>query len=454
MPEPPPQPPSPDLHDNHFGPIRRPLLKRRLLLAVLLALLIAGIFFGIHLYHRLMAYESTDDAFLEGHVIPISPRVAGHVARVAVDDNQAVREGDLLVQIDPADFRTRLDQGTAALAAARSQEKQAKIAVELTSVTSTAGVSQATFGVQQGGSTVSATLAQLAGAAGQVLQAEAALNVAQAGLRQAEADVEEQRAVVTRSQKDQVRVDELANEGVVSQQARDLADTTAMQESAKLVSQQKKVDAAQAQLKQADAMLKSAQEARHAAQAQVGAAQAAQGQASGKLAEANVTPQRVEASQSALEGAAADVRRLEAAMHQAELDLSYTAIKAPVAGHVTRKSVEPGAYVQVGQPLLALVPHEIWVVANFKETQLTTMRPGQPVEIKVDTYPGRTFKGKVDSIQRGTGARFSLFPPENATGNYIKVVQRVPVKIVFVEDLAHAPLLAPGMSVTPRVKVR
>ena len=451
MPEP---SPNPAPAHEHVVTVRKPLLKRRWLMPLLLSALIGGIVYGIYLVHEMSFYESTDDAFLEGHVIPISPRVAGHVARVAVNDNQRVRAGELLVAIDPADFQTRRDQAAAALAATASQVKQARIAVELTSVTSTAGVSQATFGVQQGSSGVTTALAQLAASASTVQQAAAALSAAQAGLQQAEADVAEQRAVVTRTNADRARVDQLFKEGVVSAQQRDLYDTTAQQESAKLTSLQKKIDAAAAVVKQAGATLGTAQEAQHAAQAQVSAAQAVQGQAGGKLQEVNVTPQRVESSQSALEAAQADVRRLEAMKRQAELDLSYTMITAPEAGHVTRKAVEPGMYVQVGQPLLSLVPGEIWVVANFKETQLTTMRPGQPVELRIDAYPGRTFQGKVDSIQRGTGARFSLFPPENATGNYIKVVQRVPVKIVIDEPLENAPLLTPGMSVTPKVRIK
>ncbi|WP_428936846.1 HlyD family secretion protein [Fontivita pretiosa] len=158
--------------------------------------------------------------------------------------------------------------------------------------------------------------------------------------------------------------------------------------------------------------------------------------------------------QSRLRTARAELAVARAALAQAELELSYTKILAPQAGRVTRKGVEPGAYVQPGQALMAIVPDQVWVVANFKETQLTHMRPGQPADIRVDAYPGRRFRGHVDSIQAGTGARFSLLPPENATGNYVKVVQRVPVKIVFDDPPPRQIVLAPGMSVVPRVKVR
>jgi membrane fusion protein (multidrug efflux system) len=158
--------------------------------------------------------------------------------------------------------------------------------------------------------------------------------------------------------------------------------------------------------------------------------------------------------ESQVKTAEAQVAVAQTMLHQAELDLSYTSIRAPVDGRVTRKSVEPGAYVSVGQPLLAVVPDDVWVVANFKETQLKQMRPGQAVEVSIDAYPDRKFDAHIDSIQSGTGSRFSLLPPENATGNYVKVVQRVPVKIVFDQPLPSDLAIAPGMSVEPEVKVK
>jgi membrane fusion protein (multidrug efflux system) len=177
-------------------------------------------------------------------------------------------------------------------------------------------------------------------------------------------------------------------------------------------------------------------------------------QAQGVLKAAQTGRQQVTAAESQARTARAAVDQARAEVDAQELALSYTSIRAPIAGRVTRKSVQPGQYVQVGQSLLAVVPQDVWVVANFKETQLTRMRAGQEVEVEVDAYPGREFRGRVDSIQAGTGARFSLLPPENATGNYVKVVQRVPVKIVFEGDSDAQRLLAPGMSVVPRVRVR
>jgi membrane fusion protein (multidrug efflux system) len=197
----------------------------------------------------------------------------------------------------------------------------------------------------------------------------------------------------------------------------------------------------------------SAENARRA-QAQIAAAQAQVQEAQGRFAQANTAPQQVAVSEAQAQTASASIEQLQAAVAQAELELSYTKIYSPDTGRVTHKSVEEGALVQSGQPLMAIVPGEVWVTANFKENQIGLMQPGQPVDITVDAYPDKTFKGHVDSIQAGTGARFSLLPAENATGNYVKVVQRVPVKIVFDEPPDPRHMLAPGMSVEPEVKVR
>ncbi len=250
---------------------------------------------------------STDDAFVEGHVIPVSAKIAGHVERVLIDDNQVVKAGDVLAEIDPRDFQTRLDSARGKVASDR---------------------------------------------------AEAA---------KTEADLKRAAALFARDE---------------------------------------------------------------------------------------ASKQDLDHAQAAADAAKADVSQSDAALRQAELDLSYTKILAPESGRVTRKAVEPGAYVSVGQSILALVPEESWVVANFKETQLTRMRVGQAAEIRVDAYPDRKLRGRVDSIQDGTGARFSLLPAENATGNFVKVVQRVPVKIVLEDKPSGGRALATGMSVEATVDLR
>jgi membrane fusion protein (multidrug efflux system) len=257
--------------------------------------------------HQSLCYVSTDDAFIEGHVVPISPKVSAHVTKVLVDDNQEVKAGDLLIELDPNDYTVKDQMEKARLQAAEAEAETAHTDVE--------------------------------------------------------------------------RYKKLNDEDEVSKQQLDMA------------------------------MLRT------------------------QIADAKVASAK-------------------AHVEQADLNLSYTKIYAPIDGHVTKKSVEIGQLVQAGQPLFAIVSKEKWVIANFKETQLTHMRPGQQVRIRIDTYPHKSFKGCVDSLQRGTGARFSLFPPENATGNYVKVVQRVPVKIVFEEAPNKKYPLALGMSAVPKVKVR
>ncbi len=322
-------------------------------------LLVAGI---VYYQIDIAPYESTDDAFIDGYVTVISPRVPGQVTRLQVTDNQEVKEGDVLVEIDPRDYAASLAQAQADLAVARSQADQAQAQV-----------------------TVSET---------KVAQAQAALTAAEAEAQRAEDDLKRYQSVEVRA---------------VSKSAFDLA---------------------QAQARTAAANVAAAQSQTNAAGAEVAL------------------------SQTGVEAAAAAVEQAKAKLQQAELNLSYTKIVAPMDARVTARTVQPGNYVQPGQALLALVPKNVWVTANFKETQLTHMQPGQPVALRVDAYPAQKFKGRVDSLQAGTGARFSLLPPENAVGNYVKVVQRVPVKIIFDELLPTNVDIAPGMSVVPEVRVK
>lgn len=338
----------------------RPRRRRwgRVALIVVPLLIVGGV---LYYWFALRPYESTDDAFIDGNVIPIAPQVPGQVVRLAVDDNQKVKAGDLLVEIDPREYESRLAQAQASLLAAQTRLAQAK--------------------------------AQVA--------------ADQAKLEQARADVSAAETEATRAQRDLKRYESVENQAVSRSQ----------------------YDLAVAQARSNTAALEAARSRSKAAEAQVGL------------------------SQSAIQTADAIIKSNEAAAYQAQLDLSYTRVAAPCDGYITHRTVESGAYVQTGQALLALVPLSVWVVANFKETQLTHMRPGQSVTIHVDAYPKHTFHGHVDSIQRGSGARFSLLPPENATGNYVKVVQRVPVKILFDDPPEPALPLGPGMSVEPKVRV-
>ncbi|HZP47809.1 MAG TPA: HlyD family secretion protein [Vicinamibacterales bacterium] len=371
--------------------------------------------------------ESTDDAQIDSHVTQVSARVGGTITQVAVDDNQLVEAGALLVQLDPRDYQIALDRAKAELADAEAAAQAAASNVPVMSTTATSGVTTARGGVTQATSGVSGAEQEVAGA-------QARLNTAQARLREAEANA-------TKSAKDVERLRGLLAKDEVSQQQFDAAVATAD-------AQRATVDSARAQVTEAQAGIAGAQ-------SKLAQARAAEQQAHAELQTAQTAPQRIAMSKAQASAAAARAQTARAAVEQAEMNLQYTTVKAPIRGIVSKKGINVGQVVQAGQPLLAIVDVEnVWVTANYKETQLTDMRPGQRATVEVDAFGGREFKGKVDSIAGATGARFSLLPPENATGNYVKVVQRVPVKIVLDagQDTEH--LLRPGMSVTPTVYTR
>jgi membrane fusion protein (multidrug efflux system) len=433
---------------------KRPLYKRPLFLLVAGLVLVAASVFGVRYWLYASAHESTDDAFIDGHIIQMSPKVSGYVARVYVTDNQEVKEGDLLVEIDPRDFEARLSEAQAALAAGEARLKEAQTNIELTRATSRAGIQQASSSVQQASSGVEAARAETAAQRSRISETASGVAAAQANAAQALAQVAAAEAEAVRASADVERYRELYAKDEVSRQQLDQAVATARTATANLEAARKKAAAAEAQVAQARATQTTAEETARRARTQITTAQAQVGEALGRLSQANTAPQQVTVSQAQAQTQGATIEQLRAQVEQARLELSYTKIYAPESGRVTRKSVEEGSLVQPGQALMAIVPGDVWVTANFKETQLDRMRPGQAVEIKVDAYPEQTLRGHVDSIQAGTGAAFSLIPPENATGNYVKVVQRVPVKIVFDGPPDTKRLLAPGMSVTPEVRVK
>jgi membrane fusion protein (multidrug efflux system) len=454
----------PVLIDEHGEPLqpspadaetrKRPLYRRPAFLIAAVILLLIGIAIGVNYWLYARSHETTDDAFIDAHVTPVSPKISGYVAKVHIKANQQVKKGDLLVEIDPRDYQARLDQAQAALAAGEARLKEARTGVELTRANSRANVQQASGTVQQARAGVEASRAQAAAERTRVTQAGAAINSAQANLRQAQAQVDAAQAELVRAQADVARYQELYNKDEVSRQRLDQAIATARTAEAQTEAARQRAVAAASQVRESEAAQRTAAETARRAEAQIGGAQAQVHEAQGRLAAANTAPQQIASSEAQAETANASLEQLRAAVAQAELELSYTKLYAPDDGRVTNKSVEEGALVQSGQPLMAIVPGDVWVTANFKENQIGTMRPGQPVDITVDAYPDKTFKGHVDSIQAGTGARFSLLPAENATGNYVKVVQRVPVKIVFDEAPDPQHMLAPGMSVEPEVKIR
>jgi len=433
---------------------RRPFYKRRSVIIIAAVVLVLGTIFGVRYWLYSRSHESTDDAFIDGHIIQVSPKASGYVKKVYVRANQQVNAGDLIAELDARDYEVKLQQAKAALEAGLAKENEAKTNVKLTRATSSATVQQARATVQKSRSDVASSRAGAASLRSRANEAASAISTAQANLAQAQAQVVAAQADVTRANADVERYRELYAKDEISQQRLVQAETTANTAAAQLDAARQRVVAAEARVNEARAAQSAAAQTAQQAQSQIGSAQANVNEALGRLAEANAAPQQVAVSQAQAETAGATTEQLRAQVTQAELELSYTKIYAPESGRVTRKSVEEGALVQIGQPLMAIVPGDVWVTANFKENQIGRMTPGQAVEISVDAYPDKVFKGHVDSIQAGTGARFSLIPPENATGNYVKVVQRVPVKIVFDEPPDPKHMLAPGMSVVPEVTVK
>jgi len=368
--------------------------------------------------------ETTDDAQVDGHITPMASKVYGRVEQVLVDDNQAVKAGQVLVKIDPRDYQAALDQAKASLALAESEARSAGVDVPRTRENVASGNSNAD--------------AQLMAALADVARAQATYDQAQtADLAYAQANVEKSRANAELAKADLARYLPLMEKGEISRQQYDAAKANA--------------DASASAL-QAD-LQKQAQAQRNVAvaKAQLDAAKARVDQAKAGVATALADVKQVSMRAADAQAKLAKVEQARAAVEAAELNLSYTEITAPVNGVATHKQVEPGQIVQAGQGLLVVVPLEsVWVTANFKETQLKNMKPGQKAEVKVDTY-GKTFSGHVDSIAGATGAVLSLLPPENATGNYVKVVQRIPVKIVLDPIPSEKAVLRPGMNVDATV---
>ena len=368
--------------------------------------------------------ESTDDAQVDGHVIPMAPRVGGTVVKVHAEDNQVVDAGTVLVELDPRDYQVAVDKARAELADAEAAAIAAQSNVPITSTTATSSIGAAQSSVEQARNGAEA-------AAREVDVARARLIASQARLREAEANA-------ARTARDVQRLRSLLAKDEISQQQFDAAVSAA--DVAKAAA-----DTVRAQISEAEAGIRMAE----SRQTQ---ATAGEQQARAALQGTQTAPEQVTAMRARASSAQAHVEQAKATLAQAELNLTYTVVRSPVKGIVSRKSVNPGQVLQPGQPLMALVQVEdTWVTANYKETQLERMRAGQKVTIDVDAVGGKTFSGHVDSIAAATGARFSLLPPENATGNFVKVVQRIPVKIVLEPGQDPDRVLRPGMSVTPTV---
>ena len=383
-----------------------------LIIAAAIVVVVAGAYFAWNAFR----FEDTDDAQVDGHVMPLSARINGHIKDVSVIEGQLVHTGDVLVTIDPEDYRVAVEQAQANLADAESTAASSHWNVPITTVTAHSNLDSAKTSVVNAG-------AALEGSEQNYEAAKAALVQAEANAAKSDADLERYKQLVAKEE--------------VSRQQYDYAVAAATANRAAVVSAQASVHAVDQSVQEAQGKLL---------------------QAKNDLQTAETAPEQISLTRANAQAADAQVLQRKAQLAQADLNLSYTVIRSPVTGIVGKKSAEVGQNVGIGQELVDVVPlDDVWVTANFKETQLEHMRPGQHVEVKVDAY-GRKWRGHVTNLGGGTGSVFSLLPPENATGNYVKVVQRVPVRIDFDhaagQDFNAEGLLKPGLSVEPDVRVR
>jgi membrane fusion protein (multidrug efflux system) len=398
--------------ETERGDKPKPKSRRRfIVIAVVMVLIVGALLF----WWRSTFYEDTDDAQINGHLIQISSRIAGQVIKIDVEENQFVDKGAEIAQLDPKDFEVAVQQDEANLQAAEAAFEAAKVNVPITGINTGSALRSTSSDVEGAQAQVAASKQQLQGAIAQIAQAD---------------------ANYTKAKLDLERYTPLVQKDVISKQQFDQAVATADADKAALDNAKANEAAARAQVRVAEEKVK---------------------QAVAQFQNAQSAPQQVQAQKARADQAAAQVEQAKAELEQAKLNLSYTKIVAPEAGIITRKSVELNQNVSVGQNLMTLVSlDDIWITANFKETQLREMRAGQSVVVSVDAYGGRKYDAKVTQIGGATGSVLSLFPPENATGNYVKVVQRVPVRIDLVDpkDENKDHLLRPGLSVEPKVRVK
>jgi membrane fusion protein (multidrug efflux system) len=383
----------------------------RFRIAVIAGLILLAVV-GFVLWRYFGSYESTDDAQIDGHLNSVSPRVSGHVIKVLVQDNQYVEAGTPLVEIDPADYQVALERTQASYADANAMAQAAQVNVPITTV---------------------GTASQVSGAEGDVQNAVAGISVSQRQMDAARAQLDEAQANDVKAQNDLARYKELVDKQEISQQQYDQAVAAARASTATVAAQRAAVSASQQMVVQAKSKLIQAQ---------------------ASLRSANTAPEQLAVTRSRAQSAQAQAQQKKADLDQAQLNLQYTKIVAPVSGIVSNRSVEVGQNIQPGQELMKIINlDDIWVTANLKENQLRNVKVGQEVTISVDAS-GKKYKAHVESVAGASGSLFSLLPPENATGNYVKVVQRIPVKIVFEPGETKEHIMRPGMSVEPKVWIK
>ncbi|HEY9767149.1 MAG TPA: HlyD family secretion protein [Coleofasciculaceae cyanobacterium] len=383
--------------------------------------------FGYRWWNYASTHESTDNAYVTGHIHQISSRIPGTVTDVEVNDNQQIKPTELLVKLDPRDLQVEVEKAQAALLIAQGQAKAAQANITLASETTQAKSTQA-----QG---------DISDATANVSTAKSAVFEAKAGIASAQAQVAQADANLNKAQQDYNRYSTLYQKGAVTRQQLDNA------QAAYQVAQAEK-NAVEQGVEQAQAQLEQAQQGVNSANAKLAATKS-------ELQQVSASGQQTEANRANYAAAQAEIAQAKAALDDARQQLSYTNITAPTGGKVGSKSVEIGQRVQPGTPLMAIVGNDYWVTANFKETQLGEIKRGERVEVKIDAFGDRTFTGRVDSISPASGAEFALLPPDNATGNFTKVVQRIPVKIVLDPQSikGYESRITPGMSAVVNVEL-
>lgn len=412
-------------------PSGNPKRKRRnrlILISLLIIGAIAAGIFGYRWWRFAHTHQETDDAYVTGDIHPVNARVSGTVTQVLVDDNQIVKRGTLLVKLDPKDYDVSLQQTIASLQAARDQASVAQANIGITKTNAQGLTTQAQGNIDAAAATISTS--------------QAALQEAQAGVPAAQAQLQQVEANVIKAELDYKRYASLYQSGATPKQQLDAANANYNA----LLAQR---NTASEQVKQAQARVAQAQQNLTNSQAKLASTK-------GNLQQANASSEQTEVNKRQYKAALSAIAQAQAQVKNAELQLSYTNLTAPTDGQVGNKNVQLGQRVQPGQTLMYIVEQRPWIVANFKETQLGNMHPGQPVEIKVDAFPGRAFLGTVNSLAPASGAKFALLPPDNATGNFTKIVQRIPVKIVFDPQniRGYESRITPGMSVVVTVKIR
>lgn len=412
--------------------------KRILILVLVLIGLAVAAPYGWSLWQYYQTHESTDDAYVVGDIVPVSPRVAGTVLSVHVENHQRVEAGQLLVRLDPREFEARAQQAQATVQVAEARLRQAELEVAQEQDSTSSDTARTSATLQAARSVMRETQSEISEARAGLRTLEAAVTVAQA-----EVDAQDAHRNMATTAFERAR--QLMADGVVSQQQFDEAENALLTAEAERRVAAQKLAQAQREVERASADLRTKQQA-------VARVRAREAEAQAIVAGSQANEQNVVIKQAEVAVARAMVQQRQADLDYAKLQLDYVTVRAPVAGVIAKNNVELGQVVQAGRPMMAIVPlGDVWVEANFKETQLREMRPGQKATLKVDAYPGDVFEGSIESISPGTGAVFSLLPPENATGNFVKIVQRIPVKIVLDEASQNGATLRPGMSVIATV---